>query len=256
MSSTQQSPVTPSRKGDGQPTKHILLQKENLVTHDRTWLPARLQPPKLADGVPYSAYLLQYEQYLDALQYMKSRFLETRRFDPSRRRAIDPKLTAINHAVVVPGAKPLSMTVCGLTFGTINAHPLEANHLASPMFPDTSSGPPPSFPVDLDPVVPVVKNVPTPRQQASRKAAKKARRKARARTIAADKTIAESKVIAAKASAQADALSAVTKLERARKKRSKLSPSHARRREKRRQSRLATIQGGPAPPVAGVPPPG
>lgn len=70
------------------PVKRVFLQKETLQTFDKTWLPARLQPPKLSEETPYSAYLAEYEQYLHALQHMKGVHLKLTRRDPARAPAI------------------------------------------------------------------------------------------------------------------------------------------------------------------------
>lgn len=204
MSKNTVSPVTPTRKGDGQPTKHILLQQERLVTHDRTWLPARLQPPSLPPGTPYASYLLEYEQYLDALQYMKKRFLETRRFDPKAVRKVDPKVAPIVSLRVATQTNNVVRTSQpGLVFGdvhtyhekfppTLRSAPSEGDWLSVvPVHQrkkvqealtakgiSTATGLA-HEPVELPLMEPLVKNVPTSRQKSSRKAAKKARRKAR-----------------------------------------------------------------------------
>lgn len=64
--------------------RRILLQKENIVTHDRTWSPGRLQPPQQRESQPYGVYLGEYEQYLQGLQHMKRLHLTLTRRDPAR----------------------------------------------------------------------------------------------------------------------------------------------------------------------------
>lgn len=79
----------PLSKPTSQPLKRILLQKENLQTFDKTWLPGRLSPP--APPLPslsaesyeegYQVYLSCYKRYLHALQHMKREHLALTRYD-------------------------------------------------------------------------------------------------------------------------------------------------------------------------------
>jgi len=76
MASSQAAPLSQ--------TKKILLQKETLQTFDKTWLPARVQPPRVDQYTNYGSYLAAYEQYLVALQHMKNVHLKLTRRDPIR----------------------------------------------------------------------------------------------------------------------------------------------------------------------------
>jgi hypothetical protein len=98
-----------SRPPDG--VKRVLLQKENLQTFDKTWLPARLQPPKLEPGTPYAVYLSEYESYLFALQHMKAVHLRCTARDPSRAPAVSIRRA---HALVL-GPKVRQLFEEGLT---------------------------------------------------------------------------------------------------------------------------------------------
>jgi hypothetical protein len=238
-----------TRKGDGQPTKHILLQKENLVTHDKTWLPARLQPPKLTDTMPYGVYLQQYEQYLHALQYMKGRFLESRRFDVSKRLAVKPTLlppVTWQHptAAFVQKGRPL-------VFGTVQVPPAASSIDSDQEYGNTGLRAPNPTPIDVTVAPPPAKNKPTERQVASRKAAKKARRKARLSTRKLERSTALANAVAEKATAEVKAVSASNKLVAVKQRASKLASkgsaprkgSKARRLEKRRLARESAVQG-------------
>jgi hypothetical protein len=243
-----------------QPTKHVLLQKETLVTHDKTWLPARLQPPRQTDGVPYGVYLAAYEQYLHALRYMKGRFLEGRRFDLSKRPQISPVLQApVSYAVT--GSLP--MVSRPLVFGTAN---LPANvvgmRLASePPTPVQVPGEPgkytlrkplsdfeyariQSFPIPPSDPMPY-KHTVTEKQAADRKAAKKARRKARAAANKVTKDVVRTQALTEKVDAQTELIRAQVKLTSAKKKAKRSRPSAVRRKAKRAAKRAAAADGAP-----------
>jgi len=82
MSSSKTTPA-PAAVGSS-PVKRVLLQKENLQTFDKTWLPARLQAPLNVVEKPYCVYLAEYQEYLHALQDMKRVHLALTRRDPRR----------------------------------------------------------------------------------------------------------------------------------------------------------------------------
>lgn len=263
MSHNTISPVTKTRKGDGQPTKHILLQKENLVTHDKTWLPARLQPPKLSDGVPYGVYLVEYEQYLHALQYMKGRYLEGRRFDLQRRPTVAPTLLpAVTFSI---SNSPNQSRARPLVFGTTEVDPLLIGRLNASGFrapepvairgqqgaytlrvPLTTEQAAEFSSVPITPPQPPAKNKPTEKQVADRKVAKKARRKARVAARKLEKSTKTAEALTAKVTAEAQLVSAKTKLgvAKRRAKRSKTAPSVLRRRERRAATRSAGATAG------------
>jgi len=90
------NPPAPSVASGQVPLRRILLQKENLSTFDKTWLPSRLQPPKQSPDFPYSVYLAEYEQYLFALQSMKAVHLRLTRRDPRLAPAVQASRAAIS----------------------------------------------------------------------------------------------------------------------------------------------------------------
>jgi len=222
------------------------------VTHDKTWLPARLQPPKLSDGVPYSVYLVQYEQYLDALQHMKRRFLETRRFDPKKLRPVVPSLGPVSYPPSGEKGAILGMiTSVGLTFGSIPP-PLFDDGNSPPSAAETARFKKALESIDTTPAAPLVKNVPTPAQIASRKAHKRARRKARVAAKKLEQKTAATQAQAEHVSAQVALVTASGKLlaaEKRLKKKKPESPARKKRREARAAARKVAPDGVPPPVV-------
>lgn len=99
------------------PDKTILLQKENVWNLDRYWQPARLQPPPqpvaaIGMETQYSQYLVQYEQYLLALQHMKAVYLRTQRRDGS----------GVVFSHTLKNQRPLLKGEVRYRFGTATSH--------------------------------------------------------------------------------------------------------------------------------------
>jgi hypothetical protein len=233
----------------GTPSKHILLQKENLVTHDKTWLPARLQPPRLTEEKLYPDYLAEYEQYLVALQHMKAVFLATRRADESKK-LIPPVVygTALRKGYNPATQSMTYRTYPNLRFGTI---PPVTEFDEHRMARGSSLPQPEVLPSFFEiPQVATTKNVVTPELKKARRKAKKQRaaaRRAARKSSPSDQIKAE----AAKVEAKVRLVSAQAALAKVSTKAKRLSPGEARRRAKRRSRRAeerkarATPSGGP-----------
>jgi hypothetical protein len=243
--------------------KHILLQQERLITHDKTWLPARLQPPKLTDSIPYAVYLGQYEQYLAALRYMKARFLASRRADATKRLVYSTRCEAVVFAapdMQSRGAGSFALRQApSLVFGTIEEHLADMSDASVPMpRPGGPQTPEPKV-VPIAPVFDPTKKTTSEAKQQARKAAKKARRKARRVAKAEEKTLEMVKANAEKAKAETTLIQAKDKLIKAKARLAKggakavktpkhVTPSKLRRKERRALARQTATSAVSAPP--------
>jgi hypothetical protein len=242
--------------------KHILLQQERLITHDKTWLPARLQPPKLTDSIPYAVYLGQYEQYLAALRYMKARFLASRRADATKRLVYHSRCESVVFAapdMQARGAGSFALRQApSLVFGTIEEHLADMSDAQVPT--PSYGGPAPATKVvPIAPVFDPTKKTTSEAKQQARKAAKKARRKARRVAKAEEKTLELVKANAEKAKAETTLIQAKDKLTKAKARLAKggakagqtpkhATPSKLRRKERRALARKTATSAVSAPP--------
>jgi len=234
------------------PIKHVLLQQERVFTHDRTWLPARLQPPTQGPDKPYSVYLADYETYLLALQHMKSIFLGTRRANQALRTPVHTGRTTVRWETG-DGPRPREIVSPAIVFGTApvvrESFPRGANLVSQ------------SSTARAEPIVPLVSAptvTPTPisaNKLAARRRARNQRRKA-ARRAKAKSPLEQLQATAAEVEARASLVKAHTVLVKAKRTKGRLqkrSPSYLRRKERRRAARASqppaptTHGGSPAP---------
>jgi len=194
--------ATPATKPPLAPVKRVLLQQERLQTFDKTWLPARLNPPALRTDQSYAAYLVEYEQYLAALQNMRALHLGLTRKDP-RRRVVAPRVPNPPEGPSLSMAGVAKMSKSGVLPTAATAAEKYADFLRGPSVSQWradhfSMVPQLIFTVPSE-VQDALPTPPTERQLSDRKVQRAARRRAR-RAVRKERKATEREAAATKAS--------------------------------------------------------